>query len=116
MYLAKIFHSIIELEKVAQLLHYQVVKEIKERVDIWNEMPYFGDILKRYFKFYNIYKQILLHFPKSQDTLVELMKKQKFKDFLQKLLVKLFLSLMFHPHKWENIRRREQKIKIKIFN
>lgn len=58
-------------------------------------MPYFGDILKRYFKFYNIYKQILLHFPKSQDTLVELMKKQKFKDFLQKLLVLLVLFYIF---------------------
>ena len=85
--LAKIFHSIIELEKVAQLLHLQVVSEIKERIDLWNQMPYFGDILKKYFKFYNVYKQILLHFPKSQDTLVELMKKQKFKEFLQKLLV-----------------------------
>lgn len=96
--LAKIFHSIIELEKVAELLHGQVAIEIRERVEVekWKETPYFGDILKRYFKFYNIYKQILLHFPKSKDTLVELMKKQKFKDSLQKLLVCIhFLIFLF---------------------
>jgi hypothetical protein len=91
--LAKIFHSIIELEKVAQLVHGQVAKEMKERIDKWKDQPYFGDILNKYSQFYKIYISILLHFPESGKTLEECSKKQKFDNYLKSLLASQVASL-----------------------
>ena len=93
--LNEIFHSIIELEGIAKIIHSEVAQKIQERLHEWNDKPYFGDILKKYFKFYNIYKQILLRYPKSKEMLAEQMKKQKFSNSLQKLLVSHYLFSVF---------------------
>lgn len=83
-----IFNSIIVLEKMAELVHGQVAREICARVDLWHEKPYFSDILLKFYHFYKAYKAIIQRHHESVQTLTELIKsKPKFNTFLQKLLV-----------------------------
>jgi hypothetical protein len=83
-----IFNSIVALEKMAQLVHGQVAEEIRARVEIWQQKPYFGDILVKFYHFYKAYKAVIQRHHESVQTLSELIKaKPKFGMFLQKLLV-----------------------------
>lgn len=84
-----VFHSIVELEKVAQLIHAAVAKQLQERIQNWSTTPYFGDILLQYYKFYRVYKSILQRLQQSKDMLTELQKRPKFAAFMSKLLVSI---------------------------
>jgi hypothetical protein len=85
--LNKVFYVIVELEKVASLVHHQVAEEIKKRInENWQNEPYFGDILIKFYHFYKIYKAILQRYPICQLTLSQLLKKKAFVSCLQRLL------------------------------
>jgi hypothetical protein len=85
----KIFYPVIELEKLAQVVHGECSAEIKQRIEAdWIEKPYFGDILIKYFPFYRIYKSILQRYPTSQVTLSNMLKRKSFASYIRKLLVR----------------------------
>jgi hypothetical protein len=84
----KIFYPVIELEKLAQVVHGECSAEIKQRLEAdWAEKPYFGDILFKYFPYYRIYKSILQRYPTSQVTLSNILKRKPFASYIRKLLV-----------------------------
>lgn len=86
--LNKIFYVVIELEKVALLVHEQIANEIKARLDTcWSEKPYFGDILVKYYHFYKTYTPILSRYPTCQLTLSSCLKRKSFATNLQRILV-----------------------------
>lgn len=87
----KIFYAVIELEKLSSLVHEQTANEIRARLDTnWDAMPYFGDILLKFYHFYKTYKPILERFPTCQVTLANCTKRKPFQTNLQKLLVSHF--------------------------
>jgi hypothetical protein len=108
--LVKLFYCCIETEKLAQLIHKQIALEIRERLNNWSTQPFFGDILLKYYHYYKLYKAILQRYPLSKETLVELLKKQKFAASLQKIMVnkRTFLPSYSKQNKkvWRNNRER----------
>lgn len=90
--IVKVFNGIIQLENLAVAVHNNISQLLKERLLIWYEKSYFGDILLRYVHYYKAYKAILQEYPQTRMTLNDLLiKKPKFSQHLQKLLVRLFL-------------------------
>jgi hypothetical protein len=85
----KVFYPVIELEKLASLVHEQVSNEVRARIespDEWRSKPYAGDILSRYYHFYKIYKIVLQRYPASQITLSSCLKKKNFAAHLTKII------------------------------
>lgn len=86
----KLFYPVVELQKLATLVHEQVGNEIKSRIDSmdeWSEKPFVGDILIKYYQYYKIYRCVLERYPAGQLTLSNLLKKKNFAASLKKYLV-----------------------------
>jgi hypothetical protein len=86
----RVFLPIVELEKVALMLHGPVASDLKQRTtdeSEWNEKSFMTDILKQKFHFYKIYRVILERYPTCQLSLSILLKKRNFASCVKKYLV-----------------------------
>lgn len=84
----KVFFVVIELEKLASLVHEPAAAQLKQRVELeWNEKPYCGDILISFYHYYKVYKAVLARYPTSQIMLSNLLKRKNFATSLKRLLV-----------------------------
>lgn len=85
--MVQVFYVVVELEQLASLVHRQMAQQIRERVEAeWEEKPFFGDILTKYYHYYKVYKAILKRYPQCQLTLSNLLKKKPFSAYLKSLL------------------------------
>jgi hypothetical protein len=88
--LKQVFFPALELEKLAVFVHEQASKEIKKRIDSpeeWEQKPYAGDILTKYYQYYKIYKGVLEKYPTCQVALSKCLEKKNFAAQLKKVLV-----------------------------
>jgi hypothetical protein len=84
----KVFYPVVELEKLAILVHEPVSNEILKRIEAaeWPQKPHAGDILTKYYHYYKIYKCVLERYPSCQVTLSIWLKKKNFAAQLKKVL------------------------------